>query len=59
MAQPTALQRAFTLARTGNYRIGEIKTQLKAEGFDMAQLYGPALMRQLREICTSAQDAAE
>jgi hypothetical protein len=56
--QPTALERAFELARSGKYQgTSEIRAQLKAEGFNANQLEGPSLLRQLREICTAAREA--
>jgi hypothetical protein len=56
---PTALERAFELARTGRYSgAAEIRNQLKAEGFVLRQLEGPALMKQLRQICQAARTAA-
>jgi hypothetical protein len=53
---PTPLERAFALARTGEYAgVAEIKAQLKAEGYSTAQLEGPSLLRQLRLICSDAK----
>jgi hypothetical protein len=52
----TALERAFTLARSGDYvGVAEIKGQLKAEGYSVQQLEGPLLMRQLRELCVASR----
>lgn len=54
--RPTALERAFALAASGRYRsAGEIKVRLREEGYSTAQIAGPALLRQLRSICISAQ----
>ena len=55
--RPTALERAFALADTGHFLSGsEIKLQLKSEGYSIAQITGPALLRQIRAICISAQN---
>lgn len=53
--RPTTLERAFALARTGDYAsIAEIRAQLKAEGYAAQQLEGPSLLRQLRELCVAS-----
>jgi hypothetical protein len=50
--RPTTLERAFTLARSGEYSgVAEIRDQLKTEGYATQQLEGPTLLRQLRDIC--------
>ena len=55
-SRPTTLERAFTLARSGDYPgVSEIRVQLKAEGYSVQQMEGPSLLRQLREICTKAR----
>ncbi len=52
----TALERAFQMARSGEYAsIAEIKKQLQAEGFSAAQVTGRVLSRQLRELIKVAQ----
>lgn len=57
--RPTTLERAFELARTGDYLgIAEIRAQLKAEGYSLGQLEGPSLMRQLRELCIASRKAS-
>jgi len=54
----TTLERAFELARTGDYPgTAEIRAQLKAEGYSLGQLEGPTLMRQLRDLCISSRKA--
>lgn len=59
-SRPTTLERAFTLARTGEYAgLSEIRAQLRAEGFPMQQLEGPSLMKQLRDLCAKAREAKE
>ena len=58
--RPTTLERAFTLARTGEYAgVSEIRAQLKAEGYAIQQMEGPSLMKQLRELCTASRAAKE
>lgn len=52
----TALERAFALARTGDYAgPGEIRAQLKIEGYSTNQLEGRSLFKQLRAICVAAR----
>jgi hypothetical protein len=59
-SRPTALERAFSLARSGDYSgVSEIRAQLKAEGYSLLQMEGPSLQRQLREICIEAKRTAE
>jgi hypothetical protein len=54
----TALERAFEMARSGQYAsIAEIKKRLAADGFSVAQLTGGTLLRQLRDLIRTAQDA--
>ena len=54
--QLTALERAFELARSGEYDgPGDIREQLKRERFSVSQLEGPSLRRQLRELCIASQ----
>jgi hypothetical protein len=56
MLKPTTLERAFTLARSGDYGgVAEIRTQLRAEGYATSQLEGPSLMKQLRKLCEDAR----
>lgn len=57
--QPTTLERAFELAKTGEYQgVGDISKQLKSEGYSLSQLEGDSLRRQLRSICEEAQKQA-
>ena len=52
----TTLERAFTLARSGEYGgVSEIRAQLKAEGYAIQQMEGPSLLRQLRDLCLAAR----
>lgn len=47
----TALERAFELAASGRFSTGsEIKQVLIKEGYSVAQITGPTLMRQLRKM---------
>jgi len=57
-AAPTTLERAFALARSGSCAsVNDIRLRLKAERFDQvdAHLAGPAIARQLRELCLEAR----
>ena len=59
MAHLTPLERAFVLARTGDYAgVAEIRAQLKAEGYETGQLEGPSLLKQLRALCDAARQAS-
>ena len=60
MTQPTTLERAFALARSGDYAtVNDIRLKLKSERLDQvdAHLAGPALARQLRRLCEEARRA--
>lgn len=47
----TALERAFSLAKSGACTtVGEIRIALKAEGYTIEQIIGPALNRQLKAL---------
>lgn len=55
---PSTLERAFTLARSGEYEsVNEIRMQLKRERFDQveAHLAGHSINRELRALCVAAQ----
>ena len=57
--RPSTLERAFELARTGEYAgASEIRHQLHIEGYVDAnrQVYGRSLVSQLRKICAEAKD---
>ena len=59
MPPPTTLERAFALARSGSCaNVHEIRARLRAERFDQvdAHLAGPAIARQLRELCIDARE---
>ena len=54
--RPTLLERAFTLAKSGQYRnVTAVRDQLKAEGYTLRELEGPMLMRQLRDLCLASR----
>jgi hypothetical protein len=58
---PTALERAFQLARSGDCAgLGDIRAALKAEGYAGVEgmLAGLGLRRQLKQICDSARASA-
>jgi hypothetical protein len=58
MTNPSTLERAFALARSGSYdNVNAIRAQLKRERFDQveAHLAGPSLTRQLRALCEAAR----
>ncbi len=58
--RPTTLERAFELARTGEYEgVKELRVRLKSEGFTLSQVEGPLLTRQLRDLCRAARLANE
>ena len=53
--RPTALERAFELAKSGECPgVSDVRERLRAEGFAQEQVTGPVLMRQLRELCAAA-----
>ena len=56
----TTLERAFQLARSGQCStLDEIKQRLKAEGYQLAQLTGYALNKQLLALMKKAQEGAK
>jgi hypothetical protein len=60
MQEPTTLERAFALARSGSCAsVAEIRMMLKRERYDQveAHLAGPSLSRQLRALCEKARSA--
>lgn len=55
MDRPTALERAFELARSGECAsVSDIRVRLKAEGLSANQIEGPVLIRQLRDLCAAS-----
>ena len=60
--RPTTLERAFQLARSGEYStISDSRRQLKTEGFSDApsQISGPSMLKQLRKLCEAARPEVE
>jgi hypothetical protein len=60
--RPTTLERAFELARSGEYvGVSDLRQALIAEGYTdvTAQLTGPSLVSQLRRICVEARRERE
>lgn len=60
MQAPNMLERAFVLARSGEYAtVADIRRRLRAERFEQvdAHLAAPSLARQLRALCESARAA--
>ena len=56
-ANLSALERAFQLARSGQViDVKDIKAQLKREGYDLAQITGSLLVRQLQRIIKAARN---
>jgi hypothetical protein len=58
MSKLRVLERAFELARSGECAgVQDIKARLKAEHFTGIddQLYGPSLVRQLKQLCDAAR----
>jgi hypothetical protein len=60
MQDVTTLERAFMLARSGDYAtVNDIRARLKAERHDQveAHLAGPAIKRQLAALCAESRRA--
>jgi hypothetical protein len=54
--RPTVIERAFEIAHSGDYAgVTQIRKQLVAERYDVAQLQCPVLMRQIRSACRTAR----
>ena len=56
--RPTAIERAFELARSGEFAdISQLRIKLSSEGYVNTRhlLDPPVLRRQLRELCTEAR----
>ena len=54
--KPTALERAFILAKSGRMNaISDIRRQLLAERYDAGQIQGPHLLKQLRGLIEAAR----
>jgi hypothetical protein len=39
--------------------VSEIRSQLRSEGYELSQLSGPSLQKQLRELCADAKKLAD
>jgi hypothetical protein len=51
----TALERAFQLAKSGDYKsVSDIKKRLSAEGYSVAQVTGRVLSKQLDALIKAA-----
>ncbi len=58
MNRPTALERAFELARSGECAtISEVRKRLSDEGHSAQQIEGPSLVRQLRDLIDRSRAA--
>ena len=60
MNGPSTLERAFTLARSGECAtLNDIRAKLKAESHDQvdAHLAGPSIKRQLNRLCEESRVA--
>ena len=56
MSRCSPLERAFELADGGEYSgVAGIRLAMIKEGYSVDQLYGPLLMRQLRDRCAEAR----
>jgi hypothetical protein len=56
--KPTAIERAFQLARSGRYAsVANLKRTLAAEGYVMGLFSGPTMRKQLEGLIRSAQGA--
>ena len=54
-SQPTALERAFELARSGDCPdLPALRRRLQAEGYGRRLIEGPALIRQLNDLCKTS-----
>ena len=57
-AQKTTLERAFDLARSGDFsRVGPLIAQLNREGYDGRQIEGPPLKKDLLGLIKEARTA--
>ena len=53
----TSLERAFQLAKSGRcVSVADIRVGLKAEGYDIRQIEGRSLFKQLTQIVQKARD---
>lgn len=55
----STLERAFEMAKSGRYTtMSELRAAIKAEGYTVAQIEGPALGRQLRRLMDASRAPA-
>jgi hypothetical protein len=57
-SHPTALERAFQLARSGDYTLATLRVTLMVEGYVGAQISRSHLAFQLGDLCTTAAAAS-
>ena len=56
----SAIERAFQLARSGQFlSVEDLKKKLRAEGYSIATVTGPTLLRQLRLLIKAARGAPQ
>ncbi len=56
---PSPLERAFALARSGEYAsVSEIRRRIREERLDWRQIEGPTLTRQLKRLCQESRPLA-
>ncbi len=56
---PTALERAFELARSGTYEnLTALRRKLEAEGYSRRLIEGRTLTRQLNDICRASAETS-
>lgn len=56
----TCIERAFDLAQSGKYdKAADIRETLKREGYNIAQIQGPAMQKQIRNLILSAKRPSE
>jgi hypothetical protein len=56
----TALERAFQLAKSGDYAsVPDIKRRMAREGYSIAQITGGALMKQLLSLIKAARGKSD
>ena len=58
-SRPTALERAFELARSGACEdLTALRRQLQAEGYSRRLIDGRALIRQLSDLCKASSKSS-
>jgi hypothetical protein len=57
--EASTVERAFQLARTGEFAsVEDLKRKLRAEGYSIATITGPTLLRQLRELIKTGRNTS-